>query len=180
MSLEANKIAAAVLVGGLLTLSVGIATHMIYGTPSGSAIAAPGEAAEGAAGGEATAAVEEAAPVDIMPLIAAADPAVGEKAFAKCKTCHTSEKGGPNRVGPNLWNVVGGHNAHMEGFAYSDVIKNLNITWDYDHLNQFLTSPKGYAPGTKMTFAGIKKPEERAALIRWLRDQADAPVALPQ
>jgi cytochrome c len=177
MSLEANKIAAAVLVGGLLTLSVGIATHMIYGTPSGSAIAAAGEAAEGA---EAAAPAEEAAPVDIMPLIAAADPAAGAKAFAKCKACHTSESGGPNRVGPNLWNVVGGKNAHMEGFAYSDAIKNLNITWDYSHLDQFLANPKGYAPGTKMTFAGVKKPEERAALIRWLRDQADAPIALPQ
>lgn len=178
MSLEANKIAAAVLVGGLLTLSVGIATHMIYGTPSGSAVAAAGEAAEGAAG--AAASVEAAAPVDIMPLIAAADPAAGEKAFNKCKSCHTVAKDGKNGVGPNLWGIVGNHNAHMEGFAYSDAIKNLGITWDYDHLNQFLTSPKGYAPGTKMTFAGIKKPEERAALIRWLRDQADAPVALPQ
>lgn len=176
MSLEANKIAAAVLVGGLLTLSVGIATHMIYGTPSGSAVAAAGEAA---AGGEA-APVEAAAPVDMLPLIAAADPAAGEKAFNKCKSCHTVAKGGKNGVGPNLWGIVGNHNAHMDGFAYSDAIKNLGITWDYDHLNQFLTSPKGYAPGTKMTFAGIKKPEERAALIRWLRDQADAPVALPQ
>lgn len=178
MSLEANKIAAAVLVGGLLTLSVGIATHMIYGTPSGSTIAEAGEAAEG--GEVAAAAAEPEAPVDIMPLIAAADPAAGEKVFAKCKTCHTPEKGGPNRVGPNLWGIVGNHNAHMPDFAYSDVIKNLGITWDYDHLNQFLTSPKAYAPGTKMTFAGIKKPEERAALIRWLRDQSDAPVALPQ
>lgn len=178
MSLEANKIAAAVLVGGLLTLSVGIATHMVYGTPSGSVIAAPGEAASGAE--TETASAEPEVPVDIMPLIAAADPAAGEKAFAKCKTCHTPEKGGPNRVGPNLWNVVGAHNAHMPDFAYSDVIKNLNITWDYDHLNQFLTNPKAYAPGTKMTFAGIKKPEERAALIRWLRDQADSPIALPQ
>jgi cytochrome c len=178
MSLEANKIAAAVLVGGLLTLSVGIATHMIYGTPSGSAVAVAGEPSEGAAG--AAPVQEAAAPVDILPLIASADPAAGEKAFAKCKSCHTSEKGGPNRIGPNLWNVVGGHNAHMEGFAYSDVIANLNITWDYDHLDKFLTSPKAYAPGTKMTFAGIKKPEERAALIRWLRDQADSPIALPQ
>src|SRR5688572_1096233 len=118
MSLEANKIAAAVLVGGLLTLSVGIATHMIYGTPSGSAIAAPGEAAEGA--GAEAAPAEAAAPVDILPLIAAADPAAGEKVFAKCKSCHTVEKGAKNGVGPNLWGIVGNHNAHMEGFAYSD------------------------------------------------------------
>lgn len=179
MSLEANKIAAAVLVGGLLTLSVGIASHMIYGTPSGSSVAVAGEPAEGAGGVEG-ATQEAAAPVDMMPLIASADPAAGEKAFGKCKACHTSEKGGPNRVGPNLWNTVGGHSAHMDGFAYSDAIRGLNITWDFEHLDKFLENPKGYAPGTKMTFAGIKKPEERAALIRWLRDQADSPIALPQ
>ena len=126
------------------------------------------------------AAPADAAPVSSVPLIAAADPAAGEKVAAKCKTCHTFESGGPNKVGPNLWGVLGGHSAHKADFAYSDVIKNLNITWDYDHLDQFLTSPKNYAKGTKMSFAGIKKPEERAALLRWLRDQGDSPVALPQ
>lgn len=183
MSLEANKIAAAVLVGGMLTLSVGLVSNIIYGAPEGSAHeeAADAGAAEGA--GEAAApaaATPEAAPVSSVPLIAAADPAAGEKVAAKCKTCHTFESGGPNRVGPNLWGIVGNHSAHKEDFAYSDVIKNLKITWDYDHLDQFLTNPKGYAKGTKMSFAGLKKPEERAALLRWLRDQADSPAPLPQ
>lgn len=184
MSLEANKIAAAVLVGGMLTLSVGLVSNIIYGNPAGAGAehAEGGEAAEAGAAGEAApaAATPDAAPVSSVPLIAAADVAAGEKTASKCKTCHTFEKGGPNRVGPNLWGVLGGHSAHKDDFAYSDVIKNLNITWDFDHLDQFLTSPKAYAKGTKMSFAGLKKPEERAALIRWLRDQADAPIPLPQ
>ncbi len=92
-----------------------------------------------------------------VPLIAAADVAAGEKASAKCKTCHTFEKGGPNRVGPNLWGVLGGPFGHKDDFTYSEVIKNLNITWDYGHLDQFLSNPKAYAKGTKMSFAGLEK-----------------------
>nr|WP_298685598.1 cytochrome c family protein [uncultured Dongia sp.] len=183
MSLEANKIAAAVLVGGMLTLSVGLVSNIIYGTPAGAGAehAEAGAAEAGAAESAPAAATPAAAPVSSVPLIAAADVAMGEKASGKCKTCHTFEKGGPNRVGPNLWGVLGGHSAHKDDFAgYSDVIKNLNITWDYDHLDQFLANPKAYAKGTKMSFAGLKKPEERAALIRWLRDQSDSPVPLPQ
>ena len=182
MSLETNKIAAAVLVGGMLTLSAGLVSNMIYGNPAGAGAenAAEGGAEAGATAPAAAAPAPAAAPVSSVPLIAAADVAVGEKAAGKCKTCHTFEKGGANRIGPNLWNVVGGSSAHSPDFAYSDVIKGLNITWDFDHLDKFLENPKNLAKGTKMSFAGLKKPEERAALIRWLRDQADAPIPLPQ
>ena len=183
MSLEANKIAAALLIGGMLTLSVGLASNIIYGAPEGSVHQEAGgdEVASGVTG-DATpaAATPDATPVSSLPLIAAADPALGQKAAAKCKTCHTFESGGANRVGPNLWNIVGNHSAHKEDFTYSDTIKNLKITWDFDHLDRFIANPKAYAKGTKMSFPGIKKPEERAALLRWLRDQADSPAALPQ
>ncbi|MFO1127336.1 MAG: cytochrome c family protein [Rhodospirillales bacterium] len=135
-------------------------------------------AGKAAGGGEAAEA--PAAPVDIMPLIAAADPAAGEKVFGKCKACHTVVKGGPAGVGPNLYNVVGGPHAHMEGFAYSAVMAGMHDKkWSYQELDEFLTSPKAYAPGTKMTFAGLKKPEERAAVIAFLRSQSDNPIPLP-
>ncbi len=132
------------------------------------------------AGGEPPAAEAPAAPIDIMPLIAAADPAAGEKAFGKCKACHTVAKGGPNGVGPNLWNVVGGPHAHIEGFNYSSVMAGMHDkTWTYEELSAFLTDPKAYAPGTKMVFVGLKKPEERAAVIAYLRSQSDNPLPLP-
>lgn len=128
----------------------------------------------------ATPAASEAAPVDILPLIASADPAEGQKVFGKCKACHNADKGGANQVGPNLWNVVGAAHAHMEGFAYSKVLSEMHSKqWTYEELNAFLTSPKTYAPGTKMTFAGLSKPQDRAAVIAWLRTQSDSPQPLP-
>ena len=121
-----------------------------------------------------------AAEVPLATLLAAADPAKGEAVFAKCKACHTINSGGANGVGPNLWGAMGKPHGHVPGFAYSDALKAVPGNWDWEGMNKWLANPKKYAPGTKMSFAGLKKPEERAALIRWLRDQADAPIALPQ
>jgi cytochrome c len=137
-------------------------------------------AAEGAseAGGDAQAEVE----VDIKPLLAAADATAGATVFKKCASCHTAEKGGPNKVGPNLWGVVERPIASHEGFSYSAGMKTFaeaNKTWTYDHLSFFVEAPKKHVPGTAMGFAGVKKPDERANLIAWLREQSDSPVALP-
>jgi cytochrome c len=134
-----------------------------------------------AVAGAAPAAEEEAAgPAPIAPLLASADPAAGEKAAKACASCHSFEKGGAAKVGPNLWGVVGNKHGHMEGFAYSSAITGKEGNWDYEALNQFLANPKGYAPGTKMTFAGVKKDQERANIIAWLRNQSDSPPPLPQ
>ena len=172
MSLEANKIAAAILVGGMLTLSTGLIANMIYGEHEGS------EGGEKAAPASPAA---KAAPIDpVSGLVASAEVAKGQESAKVCLTCHSFAKGGPNRVGPNLWGVVGGPSAHKDDYSYDDAIKNLHITWDFTNLDKYLTSPKTFAPGTKMTFPGLPKAQDRAALLRWLRDQSDNPVPLPQ
>lgn len=134
-----------------------------------------------------TAEVVEAAPVPekaeipetIIALLASADISKGKKVSKSCAACHTFKKGGKKKIGPNLWNVVGKEKASTEGFSYSKGMKALGGTWDYDSLDQFLLKPKKYVKGTKMGFAGIKKIKDRAALIAWLREQADAPIDLP-
>jgi cytochrome c len=120
-----------------------------------------------------------AEPDPVTPLMAAADPAAGQKLVKACAACHSFEKGGANKVGPNLWGIVGNKHAHAEGFAYSDAMKAQEGPWDYEHLNKFLANPKATIPGTKMNFAGMKKVEDRAALIAYLRTLADSPVPLP-
>jgi cytochrome c len=116
---------------------------------------------------------------DVKPMLAAAPLAEGEKLFKKCVACHTAEKGGAAKVGPNLWNVVGDAKAAAGGFSYSEALKKAGGEWTYDDLNHFIANPRAFAPGTKMTFAGLKKTEERAALIAYLRTLADSPPPLP-
>ncbi|MEK9725610.1 MAG: cytochrome c family protein [Rhodospirillaceae bacterium] len=117
--------------------------------------------------------------VDAMTLLASAAADAGEKVFKKCKACHTVEKGGKNTVGPNLWNVVGRAKGSGEGFSYSDAVKGLGGEWTFADLNAFLENPKGFAKGTKMSFAGLKKPEDRAEVIVYLRSLSDSPKPLP-
>ena len=120
------------------------------------------------------------APVPISALLQTADLAAGEKSFAKCKSCHTISSDGKDSTGPGLWGVVGRSIGAHSGFAYSDAIKGKSAEhWDWDHLDAFLASPRNYAPGTKMAFAGIPKGQERANLIAWLNSQSGAALPLP-
>lgn len=134
-----------------------------------------------AEGGEEEAAeTAEAAPEkDFGTLLAELDPSAGEKVFRKCKACHSVEQGGGHKVGPNLYGVVGGDIASAEGFAYSDTLTGLEGAWTYDKLDAFLADPGGYAPGTKMSFRGINKADDRAAVVLYLRDHGDSPPPLP-
>lgn len=115
----------------------------------------------------------------IGELLATADPAAGEKVFGKCKACHVAESGAGHKVGPNLWGVVGRPTASAAGFSYSAAMTGKGGEWTYEHLNVFLTSPKEYAPGNKMTFAGLKSADDRAAVIAYLRTRSDSPKPLP-
>lgn len=117
----------------------------------------------------------------IMPLLASADGHQGEDVAKKCLACHTLTKGGPNRVGPNLWGVLGRKTAAAADYSYSSALQaQKDKIWDYDRLNNFLAAPQKFAPGTKMTFAGLAKAEDRANIIIYLRGLADSPMALPK
>ena len=169
-STEFNKIVGGVLMIFLVFLLLNFASKKIYGISEGHhgeevlAYAVEVEAGAGGGGGE-----EET--VDLAALVAAADPAKGEKVFNKCKSCHKVEDG-VNGLGPHLWGVVGRDIGSVAGFGYSGVLTELPGNWDLAALDAFLTNPKGYANGTKMAFAGLKKPEDRVNLIVWL-NQAD-------
>ena len=119
-------------------------------------------------------------PAPIAPLLASADPAAGQATARVCLSCHTFEKGAPAKVGPNLWGIVGAPHAHAQGFAYSKAIAGKQGPWTYEELNHFLYSPKDYAPGTKMSFAGLRKDKDRANVIAFLRTLSDSPEPLPQ
>lgn len=165
-------------VGALLT------AWLIYGTNFlGNVLVDVEEAPHAAAVASAEAPGKPAAPepeVDFATVLASADPAGGERVFNKCKSCHSIEQGGPNKVGPNLHGVVGHDIAAHEGFSYSDALAGLDGEWTYEKLNEFLTNPKAYAPGTKMTFAGLSKPQDRAEVILYLRENTENPPPLPE
>src|ERR1700692_1828086 len=124
---------------------------------------------------------EAAAPPSepIEKLLQTASVEKGAAAAKKCAACHTFEKGGPNRVGPNLFGIVERARATEAGFNYSAAMKGKGGKWTYDDLNKFIANPKGFVPGTAMGFAGIPKDSERADVIAYLRSLSDNPVPLP-
>ena len=123
---------------------------------------------------------EAAAPSEpIEKLLQTASVEKGAAAAKKCAACHTFEKGGPNRVGPNLFGIVERARASEAGFNYSAAMKGKGGKWTFDDLNKFIASPKGFVPGTAMGFAGVPKDSERADIIDYLHTLADSPVPLP-
>ncbi len=177
-SLEMNKIGAAVLTAGVVAMTAGFVADLLFHK----APLAENAFMVAVADDTQTANVAEApVEVSIAVLMASADAAAGQKSFKKCSACHTVENGGKDKVGPNLWNVVMGPHAHKEGYKYSGALTGMAAEpWSYEALNDFLTSPKAYAPGTKMSFGGLKKPEERANIIAYLRSLSDTPAPLPE
>ena len=113
-------------------------------------------------------------------LLASADPDRGKATTRLCQACHTLDKGGPNRVGPNLWGVVGRPRDSEAGYDYSAAMKAKGGTWTFDELNKFLAGPQKDIPGTKMTFAGVASDKQRADLIAYLRTLSDNPLPLPK
>ncbi len=177
-NLENNKIFAAILCALLTVMLSGFFANLIFYQEPLKEDAVHIDGAEAGAHGGAVDAGPKL-PDPIMAMLATADAEKGAKISKACAACHSFDKGGPTKQGPNLYGVVGGPKAHVAGFAYSDGVKTKGGTWDYDSLNHFLEKPKKYISDTKMNFAGLKKASDRAALIAWLRQQSDAPYALP-
>jgi cytochrome c len=163
--LELNKIAAAVLLAGIIAMVSGFTTSILYKPEEPEKRGYSIEVAEVTAPGAAP--VVEA-PVEIAEFMAAADVTAGQAFSKKCTACHSFDKGGPNKVGPALYGVIGRQVASLGGYAYSDALKGKGGAWSNQRMSEFLTKPKKWAKGTKMVYAGIKKPTDRANLIAYL------------
>jgi cytochrome c len=176
-SFEWNKIIGAVLGTAIFIFVVRQAAEVIYEPEQP---AKPGYIVEGVVepGASAAAPVAEVMP-DWGTVLPAADVAAGKTVSVKCEQCHDLSKGGPNKIGPNLYDVVGRARATHPGFDYSSAMKAKGGNWTYDELFKFLKSPGSYIPGTKMTFAGLPREQDRINLIAYLRSNADSPVAIP-
>jgi cytochrome c len=176
-SFELNKVLGAVLGTCLALLSLNIGANALFSphTPEkpGYEIAVQ----EHEAGGKAAQApAEEPLPVRL----ASADVARGESSAKKCAACHTFGKGEPNRVGPNLWGVVGRPKHSEAGFNYSAAMKGQQGNWTFEDLDHFLANPRGAVPNTNMTFAGLPRGKERADVIAYLNTKSDKPEPLPK
>jgi cytochrome c len=177
-SFEINKIMGAVLATCLMLLVLNITAGAVFAPKHpekpGYEIAVAEQPAGGA--GQAPAAADE----PIEKLLASASVEKGEASARKCAACHTFAKGEPNKVGPNLYGVVGRPKASAPGFNYSAAMRAKGGQWTIEELNAFLANPKGYVPGTTMAFAGLPRGTERADVLAFLNSRSDSPAPLPK
>ncbi len=174
-----NKIAAAVIGALLLGMTAAFITSFVYKPKMLDKNVYSIDGGTVVASSSSTSAPKKIGPEPIAPMLAKADSAAGKKVAKKCTACHTFSKGGKNRIGPNLWNIVDAKQGGVAGYKYSGAFKKLGGLWSYEDLNKFLYKPKIYVKGTKMSFVGLKKADDRASMIVYLRSLSDNPKALP-
>lgn len=172
---EFNKLAASVLIAGLAAVIIGKIGGALYHPEIPETRGYQIEVAEETPGG----AVKEKEVIKIGQLMAAASAERGQKVAKKCLACHTFDKGGANKVGPNLWGVLGNQMAQNAGFAYSPALSGMSQGWDYNNLYAFLNNPKKFMKGTKMAFVGLRKPQDIADMIAYMHQQSDTQYPLP-
>ena len=177
-SFEINKIVAAILMVALLIIGIGKLSNIIFHVekPKTPGYAVEVEQATKVAGSTETAVVEK---IDIAALMATGDIASGEKIFKKCAACHSIIKGGKNKIGPALYNVVERKVGGVADYKYSKALTAYDKNWTFEELNGFLKKPAKYIKGTKMAYAGLRKEKDRASVIKYLNQNSDNPVILP-
>ena len=172
-----NTVAGCVLASALFAMVVGKVSNAVVHPHK---LEKPAIAVADEAPAAATAAAPAADLAPIGPKLASANVEAGKGIFMKqCFTCHTVDKGGPNKVGPNLWDIVGRKKASHEGFSYSSAMQAKGGDWCYEDINHMIAKPTAYVKGTKMAFAGLPKEQERADVIAYLRTLAETPKPLP-
>ncbi|AHX11392.1 cytochrome c family protein [Neorickettsia helminthoeca str. Oregon] len=179
-NLESNKLFASVLLVGITILSVSNIVDFLYHPKEVAQYGYVANVEQHSASSTGSIASFDPATADLADLFKNANLEAGQKISKKCIACHTFENGGHNKVGPNLWGILGKNKAHLgDRFKYSKGLLEKGGTWDYRSMVQFLYKPSAYIKGTKMAFAGLSKPEEIANLVVYLRSLSDSPEALP-
>ena len=177
-SFELNKIIAAVLMVALLVIGIGKISEIIFHVEKPEK---PGFAVDvvQVASSDNTQEEKIEEKVDINLIMAQGDASSGEQIFKKCVACHSIGKGEGNKIGPALYNVVGRKIGSVEDYKYSNALAEYGKEWSFEELNGFLEKPTAYIKGTKMAFAGLRKEEDRASVIKYLNQNSDSPVPLP-
>ena len=177
-SFELNKIIAAILMVVLLVIGLGKIADGVFHVkkPKNPGYQIEVESQLISATSQTTEVVEK---IDIAAVMALGDIASGEKIFKKCAACHSINKGGKNKIGPALYNVVGRMVGGVNDYKYSKTLASYDKAWTFEELNGFLTKPSSYLKGTKMSYAGLRKEKDRASVIKYLNQKSDSPKLLP-
>ena len=177
-SFELNKIIAAILMVALLAIGLGKIADSVFHVNKPEKLGYKVEV-ENQSTSSSTIATNVVAEVDIAALMAQGDIANGEKIFKKCAACHSINKGGKNKIGPALYNVVGRTVGGVADYKYSKTLASYGKEWTFEELNGFLQKPSSYLKGTKMSYAGLRKEKDRASIIKYLNQSSDSPKLLP-
>ena len=177
-SFELNKIIAAVLMVALLVIGLGKIADVAFEVkkPTNPGYKVEGQVQLASSSSSATKVIEK---IDIATVMAQGDVTNGEKIFKKCAACHSINKGGPNKIGPALYNVVGRKVGGVASYKYSKALASYGKKWSFEELNGFLIKPAKYLKGTKMSYAGLRKETDRASVIKYLNKSSDNPKMLP-
>tara|TARA_B100000003_G_scaffold111027_1_gene99261 strand:+ start:428 stop:973 length:546 start_codon:yes stop_codon:yes gene_type:complete len=179
-SFEINKIVASILLIALLFIGIGKVSDLVFHIDK---LETPGYKVElpenGAINQNSEAKNDVVEEIDISSLLALGDVAHGEKVFKKCSACHSINKGGENKIGPALYNVLGRQIGGVADYKYSKALLDYGKTWTFEEMNGFLRKPASYIKGTKMAFAGLRKEKDRSSVILYLNQNSDSPIPLP-